>query len=134
MTTNSKILIVDDDRDLRNLVRLSLENGRRVIREASTALDGLRCANEVPPDILLLDIGLPGQFNGFSLCESLCKDPRHHALRVVVISGHGEAEDLEQAKRLGVVAYIVKPFSQTRLVTLIDQLENQIHEMVTIVS
>ncbi|MCX7175336.1 MAG: response regulator [Proteobacteria bacterium] len=134
MTQNSKILIVDDDRDLRNLVRLSLDNGKRAIREAATALEGLRRANEAPPDILLLDIGLPGHFNGFSLCESLCKDPRHHTLRVVVISGHGEAEDLEQAKRLGVVAYIVKPFSQAKLVTLIEQMENEIREMVTIVS
>lgn len=134
MHRNSRILIVDDDQDLRNLVRLSLDNGKRDIRQAATALDGLHYAAETPPDIMLLDIGLPGPFNGFSLCESLCKDPRHHKLLVVVISGHGEAEDLEQAKRLGVVAYIVKPFSQSALVNLVDQLESQIQDMVTIVS
>ena len=98
MTKNSKILIVDDDSDLRNFVRLSIDNGKRDIVEANTALDGLHAANESPPDILLLDIGLPGHFNGFSLSEALLRDPRHHKLRVVVISGHGEAEDIEQAK------------------------------------
>lgn len=133
MTKNSKILIVDDDSDLRNFVRLSIDNGKRDIVEAKTALDGLHAANESPPDILLLDIGLPGHFNGFSLCEALLRDPRHHKLRVVVISGHGEAEDIEQAKRLGVVAYVVKPFSPATLVDLIDGLEAHFNEMLTIV-
>ena len=133
MTKNSKILIVDDDSDLRNFVRLSIDNGKRDIVEANTALDGLHAANESPPDILLLDIGLPGHFNGFSLCEALLRDPRHHKLRVVVISGHGEAEDIEQAKRLGVVAYVVKPFSPATLVDLIDGLEAHFNEMLTIV-
>ena len=133
MTKNSKILIVDDDSDLRNFVRLSIDNGKRDIVEANTALDGLHAANESPPDILLLDIGLPGHFNGFSLCEALLRDPRHHKLRVVVISGHGEAEDIEQAKRLGVVAYVVKPFSPATLVDLIDGLEAHFNEMLMIV-
>lgn len=133
MTQNSKILIVDDDADLRNFIRLSLDNGKRHITEAGTALDGLHCANELPPDILLLDIGLPGHFNGFALCESLCTDPRHHKLRVVVISGQGEEEDIDQAKRLGVVAYIVKPVSPTTLVELVEKLEAQVQEMMTIV-
>jgi CheY-like chemotaxis protein len=133
MTKNSKILIVDDDSDLRNFVRLSIDNGKRDIVEAETALEGLHAANESPPDILLLDIGLPGHFNGFSLCEALSKDPRHKNLRVVVISGHGEAEDMDQAKRLGVVAYVVKPFSPATLVDLIDGLEAHFNEMLMIV-
>lgn len=134
MKQQSKILIVDDDADLRNFIRLTLENGKREIGDADTALHGLHRANEMQPDILLLDIGLPGHFNGFSLCESLCKDPRHHKMRVVVISGYGEAEDLEQAKRLGVVAYIVKPVSPTSLLEIIEGLEAQIQDMMTIVS
>ena len=133
MTKNPKILIVDDDSDLRNFVRLSIDNGKRDIVEAETALEGLHAANESPPDILLLDIGLPGHFNGFSLCEALLRDPRHHKLRVVVISGHGEAEDIEQAKRLGVVAYVVKPFSPATLVDLIDGLEANFNQMRVIV-
>ena len=133
MTLRTTILIVDDDRDLRNFIRLSIDNGKRDIVEAETALDGLHAANESPPDILLLDIGLPGHFNGFSLCEALSRDPRHNKLRVVVISGHGEAEDIEQAKRLGVVAYVVKPFSPAALVDLIDGLEAHFNEMLTIV-
>ena len=133
MTLRTTILIVDDDRDLRNFIRLSIDNGKRDIVEAETALDGLHAANESPPDILLLDIGLPGHFNGFSLCEALSRDPRHNKLRVVVISGHGEAEDIEQAKRLGVVAYVVKPVSPATLVDLIDDLEAHFNEMLTIV-
>jgi len=133
MRQNSTILIVEDVGDVRKLVRIALDNGRREIRDAVTALEGLHCARESPPDILLLDIGLPGVFNGFSLCESLRKDPQHIHLRVVVISGHGEVEDLEQARRLGVAAYVVKPFSPTALATLVAQLEDQMRETMTIV-
>ena len=133
MTKNSRILIVDDDSDQRTLIHLSIDNGKREIVEADSALTGLHSANELPPDILLLDIGLPGHFNGFSLYEALSRDPRHNKLRVVVISGHSEAEDIDQAKRLGVVAYIVKPFSPTKLADLIDGLEVNFNDMLTIV-
>lgn len=132
MTKNSRILIVDDDSVLRKFIRASIDNGKRDIVEAGSALDGLHIANEDPPDILLLDIGLPGQFNGFSLYEALSKDVRHRKLRVVVISGHGEAEDLAEAKRHGIDAYIVKPFLPTTLVNLINQLEASAKEMQTI--
>ena len=121
MTKNSRILIVDDDSVLRKFIRASIDNGKRDIVEAGSALDGLH-----------LDIGLPGQFNGFSLYEALSKDLRHRKLRVVVISGHGEAEDLAEAKRHGIDAYIVKPFLPTTLVNLINQLEASAKEMQTI--
>lgn len=132
MTRKTTILIVDDDADLRKLLRTSLDNGRRVIHEAETGPDGLRIARETMPDILLLDIGLPGQFDGFSLCEAMDDVPEIWHMKTVVISGHDAAEDFGHAKRFGVDAYLVKPFSPRTLVSLIESLEVAPREMLVV--
>ena len=132
MTHKTSILIVDDDNDLRKLLRLALDNGRRVIQEADTALGGLQLARQLSPDILLLDIGLPGNFDGFVLYQAMSREPALWHVRTVIISGHGALEDLTQAERLGVDAYVVKPFSPAKLVELVVRLENLPREMLVV--
>jgi DNA-binding response OmpR family regulator len=132
MTRKTTILIVDDDDDLRKLLRLALDNGKRVIHEADTALGGLQLARKLVPDILLLDIGLPGSFDGFVLYQAMSREPAMWNVRTVIVSGHGALEDLTQAERLGVDAYVVKPFSPVKLVELVERLENLPREMLVI--
>ena len=132
MTRKTRILIVDDDSDLRKFLRIALDNGRRVIHEADTALDGLHRARETLPDIILLDIGLPGHFDGFMLNEALVREPTLHGLKTVIISGHDSAEDIDRAGRIGVDAYLVKPVSPRTLVELIERLEAPPREMLVV--
>ncbi len=132
MTRKTSILIVDDDNDLRKLLRLALDNGKRVIHEADTALGGLQLARKLAPDILLLDIGLPGNFDGFVLYQAMSREPALWHVRTVIISGHGALEDLTQAERLGVDAYVIKPFSPAKLVEVVVRLENLPREMLVI--
>ena len=129
MSHKTRILIVDDDPDMRKLLRLTLDNARREIHEADTALGGLQLARDTLPDIVLLDIGLPGHFDGFSLCEALAREPALRDVKVVIISGHNASEDLDRAGRLGVDAYLVKPLSPGTLVELVEQLETPPHGM-----
>ncbi|MCF8151677.1 MAG: response regulator [Burkholderiaceae bacterium] len=129
MTRKTTLLIVDDDRDLRKFLRMALDNGTRVIHEADTAQDGLHRARETVPDIILLDIGLPGYFDGFMLNEALAREPALHGLKTVIISGHDSAEDIGRAGRLGVDAYLVKPVSPRTLVELVERLESSLREM-----
>ena len=132
MTRKTTILIVDDDNDLRKLMRLALDNGKREIHEADTALGGLQLARKLVPDILLLDIGLPGNFDGFVLYQAMSREPAMWNVRTVIVSGHGAIEDLTQAERLGVDAYVVKPFSPAKLVELVERFENLPREMLVI--
>lgn len=132
MTRKTRILIVDDDSGLRKFLRMALDNGERVIHEADTALDGLHRARETLPDILLLDIGLPGRFDGFMLNEALAREPALHSLKTVIISGRDSAEDIGLASRLGVDAYLVKPVSPRTLVEFIERLEAQPREMLVV--
>ena len=93
MTLKTTVLIVDDDSNLRKLLRMSLENSHRVIHEAATAEEGLRLALHIVPDVLLLDIGLPG-LDGFDFCRAIDEDPTLWNMKTVIITGHDAAEDI----------------------------------------
>ena len=71
-------------------------------------------------DILVLDLHLPGRFDGFSLCEALRKDPRHKGLVVVVVSGYADPDDRIHAARLNVNRYFLKPVDVWMLAKVVD--------------
>ena len=131
MKLKTTVLIVDDDSNLRKLLRMSLENSHRVIHEAATAEEGLRLALDTLPDVLLLDIGLPG-LDGFALCRAIDGDPTLWNMKTVIITGHDAAEDISQAERFGIDAYLIKPFSPRTVVELVERLEPQPHKMMVI--
>ena len=131
MTPTTSILIVDDDNDLRKLLRTSLASSRRVIHEAATTEDGLRLALDTLPDVLLLDIGLPG-LDGFAFCRAIDEEPTLWNMKTVIISGHDATEDIDQAKRFGLDAYLIKPFSPRTVVELVERLEPRHQEMLVV--
>lgn len=123
MSVTTRILIVDDDPAIRRMIRISLGSRDYAIHEAATALEGLRLAHDIGPDIALVDIGMPGHFDGFSLCEAMNNDLQFKHTRVIVITGYDDTEDIDRAERLGVSAYVVKPFAPDRLRQLVRSLE-----------
>ena len=131
MTLNTTVLIVDDDSDLRKLLRIALASSRRVIHEAATAEEGLRLALDTVPDVLLLDIGLPG-LDGFAFCRAIDDKPSLLLMKTVIITGHDAAEDINQAKRFGINAYLIKPFSLRTVVELVERLEPKRYEMLVV--
>ena len=133
MTLNTTVLIVDDDSDLRKLLRMSLENSHRVVHEAATAEEGLRLALDTVPDVLLLDIGLPG-LDGFTICRAIDDKPSLWLMKTVIITGHDSTEDINQAERFGIDAYLIKPFSPRTVVELVERLEPQPHKMMVILA
>lgn len=124
MTSKTQILIVEDDSDIRKMLRTALANSDREIREVDTAQAALRAVKEKLPDILLLDIGLPGYFDGFSLGQALVDDPRRKNIKIVIVSAHDSHSYREHADRLGVVAYLVKPVSPLAVDELVRGLES----------
>ena len=121
----TSILVVEDDETQRALLREVLGKEGRLIVEAVTALEGLNYAKDHPVDVLMLDLHLPGKFDGFSLCEELRKDPRHARLKVVVISGYADPLDRIDAARLKVDRYFLKPVDVWELAKALDDLESE---------
>ncbi|HOX07084.1 MAG TPA: response regulator transcription factor [Planctomycetota bacterium] len=112
---NERVLVVDDEEDILRLVEYNLvRNGCRVTCVASGEA-ALKAAAEAPPDLVLLDLMLPG-LDGFEVCRRLKADARTSAVPVVILSARGEEADVVAALELGADDYVTKPFSPRVLV------------------
>lgn len=121
MAASRKILVVDDEPDLVEFVRLRLiANGFEVV----TAADGeeaLEAVKREHPDLIILDILLP-KLDGHKACEILKKDPRFAAIPVIMLTAKDREEDILLAKKIGADAYITKPFDAQLLLYDIKKL------------
>ena len=114
-----KILIVEDHADIRRLIRMTLEFEEYAIFEATNGEDGLFIAQTVKPDLVLLDVMMPGSINGLEVCRTLKAQP--NPPRILLLSARGRSEDLEAGVLAGSDAYLVKPFSPLHLIDTISK-------------
>jgi DNA-binding response OmpR family regulator len=106
-----RILIVEDDPDIALSLRLKLErDGGFAVETAEDGAAGLRAALTRPPDLVLLDVNLPGM-DGFEVCRHLRKDPATAATPVIMLTARIDESDRVAGLDLGADDYITKPFS-----------------------
>ncbi|MDM7924909.1 MAG: response regulator [bacterium] len=105
-----RILAVEDEEDIRELIRFNLEKEGFSVTAAATGEEALRLSAADPPDLILLDLMLPG-INGFDVCRALKREPRTAGVPVVTLTAKGEDADIVAGLELGAEDYIVKPFS-----------------------
>lgn len=113
-----KVLVADDDADLRDLIAFSLTQAGYLVIKASDGPAALRRFEEELPDIALLDINMPG-LSGFQVCEAIRARSR---VPVMMLTVRGEEEDLVRALGLGADDYLTKPFSPRTLLARIKAL------------
>lgn len=114
------ILICDDEPTLRELMRVALE-GRHRFAEAEDAAEALDLARELHPDVLLLDVMLPGG-SGLDLLEEIRADPELADMGIVVVSAWASAQDRVRAEEAGADDFLPKPFAPEQLVAAVDRL------------
>jgi CheY-like chemotaxis protein len=117
-----KILIVEDQPDIRKLIRMTLEFEDYEIHEAADGAFGLRMASAVGPDLMLLDVMMPGELDGLQVCQRIKSDPKLKHIKVVLLTARGQARDREAGQQAGADDYLVKPFSPLQLIETIDRL------------
>lgn len=115
-----KILIVEDHADIRRLIRMTLEFEDCEIHEATHAREGWLRAQELRPDVVLLDVMMPGDGNGLDLCMAIKLDPALAHVKVIMLSARGSSADRRAGMRAGADAYLVKPFSPMELLALVN--------------
>jgi ribonuclease P protein subunit RPR2 len=115
----ARVLLVDDDERLRMLLRTTLEVIDAEIDEAADVAGARRLVAMQPPDVVVLDIGLPGP-SGLTLCAELKGDARTRGIGIVVLTGAGESQ--EAAREAGADAYLRKPFSPLDLLAIVERL------------
>lgn len=117
-----RILIVEDHADIRRLIRMTLEFESHEIHEAANADEGLLAVRHLHPDLLLLDIMMPGSMDGLDLCRLVKSDPALGMPQVVLLTARGQSQDIEAGMNAGADAYLLKPFSPLKLIETIDNL------------
>ncbi|NQZ52897.1 MAG: response regulator [Piscirickettsiaceae bacterium] len=110
-----QLLIVDDDADLRKLVRKILEFSDFEIHESDNGQDALNFVLHTKPEVVILDIMMPGEIDGFEVCRQIKSNIATAHVRVVLLSALCLKEDLQKGGESGADAYLVKPFSPQSL-------------------
>jgi two-component system phosphate regulon response regulator PhoB len=102
--------LVDDEEDLLELVRFNLARDGYAVNVATTGEDALRTIRREPPDLVVLDLMLPG-IDGLEICRRLKADPRTRDIPIVMLTAKGEERDVISGLERGADDYITKPFS-----------------------
>lgn len=112
---SKRVLIVDDEASLRTLVRVNLEIDGIEVSEAVDGNEAMSMLRQAPPDLVLLDLMMPGK-DGIEVLEDVAADPELRNIPVILLTAKGEQEDLERGAILGARGHITKPFDPEQMV------------------
>jgi two-component system, OmpR family, phosphate regulon response regulator PhoB len=115
------ILLVDDEANLRTLVRTTLDDPKYRIVEATDGKEALELVSKEHPDLLVLDWMMPG-LSGLDVAKALRQDPATVGLPIIMLTAKGQEKDKEQGRAVGTYAYLVKPFSPLELLEKIEEI------------
>jgi two-component system phosphate regulon response regulator PhoB len=118
---NEKILIVDDEEDVLELVRYNLDRSGYQIETATSGEDALSKARKSLPDLIILDLMLPGM-DGLEVCKKLKNDVKTEQVPIVMLTAKGDESDIVTGLELGADDYITKPFSPKILIARVRRI------------
>lgn len=116
-----KVLIVEDQTDIRELICLTLELEDYELHEADNGDGGYAAATTLKPDLILLDVMMPGSMDGIEVCRRLKSDPRYSKTRIIILSAKGQDQDKQTGKQAGADGYLTKPFSPRQLLEVVHK-------------
>jgi CheY-like chemotaxis protein len=114
----SRVLVIDDEAPIRLLCRVNLEAEGMSVLEARDGPAGLEIARRERPDVILLDVMMPG-LDGWKVAEELLEDPSTRDIPVVFLTARADLRDRARGMDLGGIDYITKPFNPVDLATLV---------------
>ena len=115
------VLIVDDEPNIVQLVRLTLESADVRVFEASDGATAIVQAIAIRPDLVLLDVDLP-DVSGLEVCRRLRAEAALAHTKIVMLTAAAQQDDVARGLAAGADQYLTKPFSPVRLLTLVEQL------------
>ena len=121
----TKVLVIDDEEPIRLLCRVNLEAEGLTVLEASDGARGLELARAASPDVILLDVMMPG-LDGWNVAEELLDDPITEDIPIVFLTARAEVRDRARGLDLGGVDYVTKPFNPLELAPLVRGLLDRV--------
>jgi CheY-like chemotaxis protein len=117
----AKILIAEDERDIRDLVAFTLRFAGYEVVAAGNGEEAVELAPQVNPDLILMDVRMP-RMTGYEACKVMKANPDLKDIPVVFLSAKGQENEIQQGMDVGAEAYLLKPFAP-------DQLTNRVKEI-----
>ena len=123
----AKILVAEDEKDIRELVGFTLTFGGYRVVEATNGEEAVAKARQEIPDLIILDVRMP-KVNGYEACRTLKALPETRHIPVVFLSAKGQEAEVKEGLSLGAAAYILKPFAPDELLAQIGRIVRQATE------
>ena len=117
----TRVLVIDDEAPIRLLCRVNLEAEGMDVLEAADGRTGIELARDRAPDVVLLDVMIPG-LDGWAVAEDLLDDPRTNGIPIIFLTARAEFRDRARGLDIGGVDYITKPFNPLELAPLVQLL------------
>jgi DNA-binding response OmpR family regulator len=126
MAAATRVLVIDDEAPIRLLCRVNLEAEGMEVLEAADGPSGLETARAEIPDVVLLDVMMPG-LDGWRVAEELLDDPGTESIPIVFLTARAELRDRARGIDLGGVDYVTKPFNPVELAPLVRELLDRVN-------
>ena len=115
------ILIIEDEKDIKEIIEYNLNKEGYKTITASSGEEGLKVLTKTIPDLIILDLMLPG-IDGFEVCQIVRLNPEWQSTKIIFLTARGRELDLAKGLALGADAYITKPFSNSEVVASVREL------------
>jgi two-component system phosphate regulon response regulator PhoB len=122
---SKKILIVDDNNEIRELVSATLEVGKYSVLEAPDGEKAVSMARREKPDVVIMDISLPGKIDGIEATRIIKRSPSTRQCTVLILTGNDDKKTKEKGLKAGATDFFVKPFSPLELLQKIESIFNE---------
>jgi len=118
----NKILIVDDQPEVRELVEITLRSENFQIIQAQDGENAINIARKEKPDLIIMDIMMPGKIDGIEATRILKNDHETKEIIIIILTAKGQMSDLEKGYKAGADDYFIKPFSPLDLIKKVDEI------------
>ncbi|MBN1488248.1 MAG: response regulator [Anaerolineae bacterium] len=120
-----KILVAEDERDIRDLIAFTLQFAGYEVEKASNGEQAVQMAPDVQPDLILMDVRMP-RMTGYEACKKLKENPLTENIPVVFLSAKGQESEIEEGLDVGAQDYILKPFAPDELTEQVERILKEI--------
>jgi CheY-like chemotaxis protein len=117
-----RILVIEDSDSIRYMIEALVATRGHQVVAVPTGVKGVEAALAQPPDVVLLDLHLPGSYDGFAVCEHLRQNEKTREIPIIIISAMSDDESRRRAIEKGATAFYTKPFSPTALLKELETL------------
>jgi len=121
----ARILIAEDERDIRELINFTLTFAGHTLTLAPNGEEALRLAQEIVPDLIMMDVRMP-KMTGYEACRAMKQIERIRDIPVVFLSAKGQDDEIQTGLDAGAIRYILKPFSPEELTQQVNEILQQI--------